>query len=78
MDHMTAPEKVDLMTHPMCPIITEIVQKEQNKKSPNVVGDLEKGEFFKKKSINTNGKNFEENPGNLRNHPTIDIGNRII
>lgn len=66
------------MTFPMCPIVTEIIQKEQDKESPNVIGDLEKSEFFKEKSINPYGENFKKYSCYLRNYPTIDIGNRII
>jgi hypothetical protein len=78
MDHMPTPKQIDLMTHSMCPVITKIIEKEQDKECPNVIGDLEESEFLKEKSINTNGEHFKKNTCNLRNYATIDIGNRII
>tara|TARA_R110000850_G_scaffold101708_6_gene210309 strand:- start:20 stop:220 length:201 start_codon:yes stop_codon:yes gene_type:complete len=66
------------MAHPMCPIVAKVIQEKQEEKCPDVIWDMKECEMLIDQRINTDGKNFDENSGDLRDHSAIDICNSII
>jgi hypothetical protein len=78
VNDMATPEEVDLMTHPVRPIVSKIHQQDQaDPIPPCAVVKRKERELFEQKLIDADAEDLEEQSRKLRRYPATDVGNRV-
>src|SRR5688572_14597617 len=77
MDHMPSPEKVDLMTHAMRPVVSQVYQQDEYNPVKPVSLQCEKRKVLKQILIDTDGENLQEQSGELRGYTATQVGDSI-